>query len=364
VLRVAVQRPATVKLDRGFDLSGEFLAWQQADLHARIPGYLKVLKVDLGSRVQSNELLAVLEAPELEAERVEAAAAVERSVSEEVRARATVQHARAQVAVAKASFDRLAAVNAKEKGLVAGQELDEAAARRAAAEATLAGAEAAIEAAGKNVQSAKARLARVEAMLEYTRITAPFSGTVTKRYVDPGNMIQAGTSPQTVPVVQVSDTSRLRLLIVIPETAVPDVKVGTPVDIRVPSLGTEFPGKIARFSDQVSSSSRTMAAEIDVANPKGSISPGMIAQVRLRTAGMRAVLAIPIQAVSRRGGQAFVMTVGPKGTVDERRVQVGVESASHVEVVGGVSAADRIIVGAKTLILPGQAVTPVEEAVD
>src|SRR5688500_17884462 len=100
VLRAAVRKPVMVKMDRGFELSGELRAWQQADLHARIPGYLKLLKVDIGSRVQSNQLLAVLEAPELDAERVEAAAAVERSVSEEVRSRASLQHARAQVEVA------------------------------------------------------------------------------------------------------------------------------------------------------------------------------------------------------------------------------------------------------------------------
>ncbi len=351
-------------MDRGFDLSGEFRAWQQADLHARVPGYLKVLKVDIGSRVESGQVLAVLEAPELEAERVEAAAAVQRSVSEHARTLTSVEQAKAQVAVTNASFDRLKAVNAKEKGLVAGQELDEAAARRAAAEAAFAGAQAAIEAASQGIQAAKARLARVEAMLEYTRIIAPFSGIVTKRYVDPGNMVQAGTSPQTVPVVQISDVSRLRLLIVVPESAVPDIRLGTEVDVRIPSTGTTFTGKIARFSDQVSSSSRTMAAEIDVPNSRNTVSPGMIAQVRLRTTGTRDVVAVPVQAVSRRGGQSFVLSVGPQGKVEERRIQAGLESASHIEVVDGISKDDRVIVGAKMLIQPGQVVTPVEESVN
>jgi RND family efflux transporter MFP subunit len=350
-------------MERGFDLTGEFRPWQQADLHAKVAGYLKTLNVDIGSRVGAGQVIAVLEVPELEAEREEATATVQHSKSEESRARASIDRARAQVAVAKASSDRLNEVNQREKGLVARQELDEAAARHRAAEADLAIAEAALNTSGQATQAAKARLSRIEAMLHYARITAPFSGVVTKRYVDPGNMIQAGTNSQTqaVPVVQIASTSKLRLSIVVPESAVPDVHVGTGVDIRVPSLGRNFQGRIARLTENVVTSTRTMAAEIDIPNSDHSISPGIVAVVRLRTTSTRDVLAVPVQAISRRGGQSFLFTVGPKGTVEERTVKSGLESASHIEVVEGVSAEDRVIVGAKALVRPGQTVEPAEE---
>ena len=362
-LRVAVTKPETVKMERGLDLTGEFRPWQQADLHAKVAGYLKTLNVDIGSRVTAGQVIAVLEVPEMEADREELTAAVQHSRSEEVRAGASIERAKAQVAVAKASFDRLNEVNQREKGLVARQELDEVAARHRAAEADLAIAEAALNTSGQATQAAKARLSRIDTMLQYARITAPFSGVVTKRYVDVGNMIQAGTNSQTqaVPVVQIANTAKLRLSIVVPESAVPDVNVGTEVDIRVPSFGRSFQGRIARLTESVATSTRTMAAEIDVPNPDLSISPGIIAVVRLRTTSTRDVLAVPLQAISRRGGQSYVLTVGQQGIVEERTIKSGLESASHVEVVEGVSAKDRVIIGAKTLVRPGQSVEAAEE---
>ena len=361
--RVAVQKPQLVRMDRNLELSGEFRAWQQADLHAKIAGYLRELNVDIGSRVRAGQTIAVLEVPELAAERTELNASLQRAESEELHATAGVNGARAQLRLAIAALDRLTAVNEKEKGLVAGQEIDEARARRAAAEANLASAEAAVQSARKSIEAARARVRRVEAMLDYTRIIAPFDGVITKRNVDPGSMVQAGTasSTQAVPVVQIAAINKLRLTIVVPESAVPDVEIGTMATVRIPALGQTFEARIARVTENIASASRTMEAQIDTPNSNGRISPGMLATVRLHTSGARDVLAIPLQAVSRRGGQAFVYTVSPNGKVDEKRIEAGLETASHVEIVQGLEPAERVIVSARALIQPGDIVDANQE---
>lgn len=358
VRRVAVTGLETVRMDRSLELSGEFRAWQQADLHAKVAGYLRQINVDIGSRVRAGDTIAVLDAPEVLAERTELVAASQRAESDELHAAAAANRARAQLKLAAAALERLKAVNEKEKGLIAAQELDEARARQAAAEADVASAEASMQSGRRSVEAAKARLARVDAMLEYTKITAPFGGVVTKRYVDPGTMVQAGTasSTQALPVVQIAASDKLRLTIVVPESAVSDIRIGTRVSVRIPSLGEKFDARISRFTDQVTSSSRTMEAQIDVANGNGRISPGMIAEVRVHTAGSRDVLALPVQTISRRGGQSYVLTVGADGKVEEKRFEGGLETASHVEVVAGLGREDRVVMGARTLLQPGDVV--------
>lgn len=362
--RVAVKQPTTLRMNRDVELSGEFRAWQQADLHAKIAGYLRQLTVDIGSRVSAGQTIAVLDAPELIAEQSEVAAAVQRAESEELHAAAALKRAQAQATLAGAALERLNAVNQKEKGLVAGQELDEARARQGAAEADVASAEAALQSARKGIEAAKARLVRVEAMLSYTRITAPFAGVVIRRYVDPGTMVQAGTasSTQAMPVIQLASTDKLRLTVVIPESIVPDIRIGTPVTVKVPSLGQTFNAKVSRFTDNVTSSSRTMEAQVDVANPKGLISPGMIAEISIQTTGTRDVMAIPVQAISRRGGQSYVLAVDSGGKVEEKRIEAGLETASHIEVVAGLNRNDHVIVGARTLVQPGDVVDVQQES--
>jgi RND family efflux transporter MFP subunit len=350
-------------MDRRLELTGEFRAWQQADLHAKVAGYLKTLHVDIGSRVEAGQAIAVLEAPELEAERSEALAAIDRAQSEEMRAKAGVDRAKSLLRVARSALERLQAVNAKEKGLVSGEEIDEATARQSAAEAELASAQASLESTRQSVHAAKARRERIEAMLQYTRISAPFSGVVTRRYVDPGNMVQAGTSSHTqaVPVVQIASIQRLRLCVVVPEAAVPDVRPGAAVEITIPALGETRSGTVARLAENIASDSRTMEVQIDVVNRDGRISPGMIAQVRLQAKAQRDVMAVPVQAIGRRGGQSYVLAIGGDGRAEERKVRAGLESATHIEVLEGLAATDRVVVGARTLIQPGQLVEAAEE---
>src|SRR5207237_9293655 len=151
-------------------------------------------------------------------------------------------------------------------GLVAQQEIDDARSKDLVSEAQIASAKSALASSRQQVDVNSAELAKVQTMIEYTKVTAPFAGVITKRYANKGSMIQAGISSNTqaMPLVSLSENSRLRLILPVPESAVPGIHIGQRVEVRVPTLNRSFPGRVARFSDKVQMSTRTMAPEVDV----------------------------------------------------------------------------------------------------
>src|SRR5208282_6585245 len=130
---------------------------------------------------------------------------------------------------------------------------------------------------------AKAKLVHDQSLFDYSRITAPFSGVVTERYANLGTLVQAGTgsSTQAIPIVKLSQDDLFRLVIPVPESYVRYIRVGDPVDVHVPSLNRTFPGKVARFSVDVKSNTRTMHTEVDVENPQRILLPGLYADAQL-----------------------------------------------------------------------------------
>src|SRR5438309_112058 len=118
-------------------------------------------------------------------------------------------------------------------------------------------------------------------MYEYARVTAPFAGVITKRYADTGSMIQAGTASQTqaMPLVRLSENELLRLILPVPESVVPRIRIGEAVEVDVTALHRTFTGKVARFANKLQTSTRTMETEVDVPNPSMVLVPGMYAEV-------------------------------------------------------------------------------------
>ncbi len=195
-------------------------------------------------------------------------------------------------------------------------------------------------------------------MHDYTRVTAPFAGVITKRYADTGSMIQAGTASQTqaMPVVRLSQNSLLRLILPVPESIVPRIRVGQQLEVNVPSLNRTFPGKVARFSNKVQSSTRTMDTEVSVPNPNLVLIPGMYAEVDLTLDRRPAALAIPVSAVD--AGTGRVMLVTPEGKVEARKVSLGLETANLVEVLSGLKEGELVVVGSRASLEAGQQVKP------
>jgi RND family efflux transporter MFP subunit len=360
---VAVVRAERMDLAQSLTLAAEFRPFQEIDVHAKVAGYLKVIYVDVGDRVTAGQLLAVLEVPELENEVQQDDATINRSAEEIKRAHADLERAESAHEVAHLGSTRLAGVLKSRPALVAQQDLDEAAARDRIAEAQVATAKAAVAAAEQQLAVARAVAAKTKTLLDYTRITAPFAGIVTRRYADTGAMIQAGTSSQTqaMPVVKLSENEKLRLTIPVPESAVSRITVGQSVEVRVDSLQRTFPGTIARFAGKVDADTRTMETEVDVENKDRTLVPGMYAYASFALQTARGVLAVPVQAVDR-GETASTVFVIQNGALERRTVKIGIESPDHFEIVDGLHEHDLVVVGNRSQLRSGVAVNPKVES--
>ena len=328
-------------------LTAEFEPYQQVDVMAKVAGYVKTIGVDIGDRVSEGQVLAILEIPEMEDDLNRAAAAIDQAEAETVTASDELHRAEASHDLAHLSYSRIADVLRREPGLVPQQEVDEAHSRDLIAEAQVSAAKSSLVTSQQRARVARADQARIQTLHKYTTISAPFAGVVTKRYANAGSMIQAGTASQTqaMPIVQLSQNSLLRLILPVPESAVARVRVGETVDVRVSSAGRTFPGRVARFADNIQPSTRTMDTEVDVPNPALTLIPGMYAEVNLRVDERPNVLSVPFDAVDRSGSAPRVYTVTPDGTLHTVPVTLGIETDQRVEVTAGLREGDVVVVG-------------------
>lgn len=356
---VAVAKAARADLSQTLTLEAEFRPFQQIDVHAKVAGYLKKNDVDVGDRVKAGQVLAVLEIPELLDDVQQDEAVIRRSTEEINRAHADLDRAQSAHQVAHLAAERLSAVIKERPNLVAQQDIDDATARDRGAEAQVATAKAAVAAAEQQLAVSKATANKTHTLLEYTRITAPFAGVITHRYADTGAMIQAGTSSQTqtMPVVQLSENDRLRLIIQVPESAVSHIRLGEPVEVRVESLARSFPGVIARFAGKVNPETRTMETEVDVQNANLTLVPGMYAYASIALERTHGVLTVPVQALDRADDKASVLVVNG-GRIERRDLRLGLETPDRVEIVNGLNEGDMVVVGSRSQLRPGTTVTP------
>jgi len=355
VRSVAVERVTRQDLARSLELAAEFRPNQEIDLHAKVAGYLKAIHVDVGDHVKKGQLIAELEAPEMTQELTQAEAALKRSQVDVDRARSELRRSEAQHSIRQVSFERLSAVITARPNLVAQQEIDDASSRFREAEAQLSVSQSTISVSEEQVRMATAGKERFDTMLTYLRITAPFAGTITRRLADPGAMIQAGTAShvQAMPVVQLSQVDHLRLVLPVPESVVPTIRADMPVEVRVESLKRVFQGRVSRFSGKLESSTRTMETEVDLPNPDSVIKPGMFGYATLVLEHRAAALAVPVQALSGRSPSATVLVVGAGKRLEERRVDLGLETPGSVEVLSGLREDELVVVGARANLRPG-----------
>ncbi len=318
----------------------EFRPYEEIELHAKVSGFVETLTVDVGDRVTNGQLLATLEIPELNDD-LEHAQALERRSQEEVK-KSEAEHEESHLAYA-----RLAAVEKAKPHLVAQQDIDLIQAKDRAAEATW-------ETAKQQIEVAKSDVKKLQTMLKYCRITAPFNGVITKRFSDPGALIQNSGSASTA-LVRLSQNDRLRLVFPVSVSFVALIKSGDPVEIRIPSVGKAFSGVISRFTRKVETATRTMDVEVDVPNPDLALIPGMYASVALRLEHREKALVLPVEAVSRQKA-ASVYLINNESTIEERMIKLGLETANKLEVLDGLSENDRVMVGSRSQVKPGQKV--------
>jgi RND family efflux transporter MFP subunit len=357
---VAVVKAVTGNLSQTLAVAAEFRPFQEIDLHAKVAGYLKSIRVDVGDRVHAGERIAVLEVPELQDELREDAAAVKRAEEEVNRAQADLERANSAHEVAHIGATRLSSVLKVRPNLVAQQDIDEAMGRDRVAEAQIATAKAALAAARQGLEVSKAAEQKTQTLQGYTEITAPFAGVITQRYADPGAMIQAGTSSQTqaMPIVRLSENNRLRLVIPVPESTVALIHLGTPVDLDVQALHKAFTGKVARFSERLDSDTRTMRVEVDVENPTLELVPGMYATASIVLDSASDAVIVPVEALDHSAAKPQVFVVGPNQKVDVRAVTTGLETADRVQIKTGITSGDLVVTGNRAQLKPGLLVTP------
>jgi RND family efflux transporter MFP subunit len=353
---LAKRRPVVNSLT----LSGAFRPYQQVDVHAKVAGYIRKIYVDVGDHVKAGQVLAILEVPEMSAQVAGAKADIQRYQDAVRRSESEIQRAESTHAAYHAAYSRLKQASESRPGLIAEQELDDSMAKDKETAAQIESARAALAESQSQLVSARTDFDRLSALEAYSHITAPFAGVVTKRYADTGALIQAGTASETqsMPVVQLAEWSKLRLVVPVPESAVPQLQLGSTVQVHVSAMNRDFEGRVARFADALNDETRTMHTEIDVENSDGTLKEGMYAEAKIILKQQNNALTIPIQALERNNSGGTVLIVDAQDRVEERQVKMGAESSDRVEILSGLAENDRVVIGNRGEFRAGEKVRP------
>jgi RND family efflux transporter MFP subunit len=207
--------------------------------------------------------------------------------------------------------------------------------------------------------AAEAKLTQDQALFNYSKITAPFDGTVTQRYANFGTLMQSGTSStDALPLVQLSQDSVFRLVIPVAESYVSYIKIGDPVDVNLPSLNRTVEGRVVRVSLDVKGDTRTLHTEVDVPNTDRTLMTGLFAKATLMLDRKEQAVAVPLEAVNIEGEKRTVWAIEPSNKVELRQVTIGIETPSDVEVVSGLKEGELVVVGDRSSLRPGETVCP------
>lgn len=377
-------------LVRTVDLPGRAEAYEFAPLCAKVTGYVQRIPVDIGDAIQGptadkpGSILCELLVPELDDDLVARMAAVSQIKADILQADAGIKVAEAEVLSAEAHVgETLALVDKEESRYVrwkseyqrVAQLAENGAVTRKVADETRAELEAAdagrkevtakiaavkalqleatarLEKARADAVSIRARLQvaeaeqrRVQTMLEYSILRAPFDGIVVERNVHTGHLVQAGTAAPQKPLLTVMRLDPVRVFVDIPEDDAVHVQRGSKVELRVPSMRSKpFVGVITRTSWSLNTTSRTLSAEIDVPNPDGLWRPGLYVQAKVTVAELKDVFALPKAAIVTQDKQAYCFVVGEDGKVSRRAISPGLQAGSEIEILEGLSGDERVI---------------------
>jgi RND family efflux transporter MFP subunit len=357
---VAVTKVTRRPLARSLTLSSELVPFQEIDVYAKESGFVSKLYVDYGSHVKKNQVLAVLEIPELEALLHEDEANIKAMTDQVTNAAHELRRVEATHRVLHLEYQRINGVATSKPGLVAQQEVDDVQGKDLAAEAQVEAAKSRLQAAQSQLALAQSKLAHDEALYNYSKITAPFDGVVTQRYANYGTLMQAGTSSSTnvLPLVRLSEEDLYRLVIPVPESYVRYIRIGDPVVVSVPALDQTFPGRVARFSFDVTDATRTMHTEVDVPNPTGVLMPGMYANATLTLDRKGSALAVPLEAVQQENDRATVWVLCPGDKVQNRQITLGVQTENYAEVTSGLKDGDEVVTSDRSGLKDGETVHP------
>ena len=317
VPRVQVLKVQRRDIRQTLTLPANISPWYQATLYGKVSGYVKWIGVDKGDVVQKGQLLAVMDAPEIEDQ---------------------YKQADADYQIKKVTYERYLSVWQDNHDMIAKQDVDVA---KAAAE------------------SAKHQRDSRRTLLDYTKVYAPFSGVITARFADPGALIQAatGSATQAAPLFTIMDMDSVRIYVNAPQEAARLARPGLPVTITAREWSEELAASITRTTEALDPSTRTLLVEIDVPNEDHRLQPGMFINVSLHLQQHPNALAIPPAAIApSKNGQEKAVFVVDAGKAKRVPIKTGIDDGLWVEVVDGLTGEEEVVVVGKSGLTDGQAV--------
>jgi RND family efflux transporter MFP subunit len=324
---VAVVNPMSEKPDEDLILPGSLLAYEESPIYARTSGYLVRWYRDIGSRVTKGELLAKIDTPEVDQELNQT--------------RATRQQIVAQMELAKISADRWE--NLRQTDSVSAQEADQQTSGYKQAQANLA--------------AADANVRRLEQLEGFKEVYAPFSGVLTRRNVDPGALINAGAGAAGRELFDLARVDPLRVYTSVPQAYAPYIKVGAKTAVTLQEFpGQKFVAIVARTAEAIDPTTRTLLTEVDVPNKDGRLLPGSFGEVHFAVGSGVNKVTIPVNTMLFRAEGPRVAVVGPDGRVRLRPINIGRDYGTTLEILGGVSPTDQIVVNPADSLEEGQQV--------
>jgi len=322
---VSVVSPTPGKPGSGLVLPAEIRPWREASIFARANGYLKDWVADIGAHVKAGQLLAEIETPDLDQQ---------------------LEQAKAQLVLSQANLHLAEVTDDRWKALLKTASVSEqAAAEKAAARET----------AAASVEADRANMRRLQELVSFQRVVAPFAGTITLRSTDIGDLIVAGSGGKEL--FHMAQTDKLRVYVRVPEPSALGIAPGQIAILTTPaSPGRSFEAKVTTTSEAISTISRTLLTELEVDNSKNQILPYSYGELTLKDNSSDPPLTLPSNTLLFRAQGLQVGVVSPDGTVELHSVQVGRDFGQTVEIMGGVTPADRVITNPSDSLVSGMKV--------
>ncbi|CAN5916204.1 efflux RND transporter periplasmic adaptor subunit [soil metagenome] len=339
-IRVEVVKPSVLASDRALALPGVVKPLEQTSLFARVAGYVRVYHADIGDKVNEGDVLIEIDAPELAAE-------LSQSRAQLLSARAAVKQAMAQRDYSKGNSARYTTL--EEQKLVAKQQVEQTQAQAATDEATVAAAE-------SNVTAAEANVRRLTEQLAFTKVIAPFSGTITERNVERGALISTSA---TVPLMTIAATDPVRIFVDVPQTIAPSVRNDTPATITVREYsGRPFNGKVTRSAGALDENLHTMTTEIQVPNPDGALLPGMYVQAAITLPVPHKVLEVPATALYQDSEGMRLATVDASHHIKFTKITIERDTGATLQIATGLNGDEQVLRISVPTLREGDVVEP------
>ncbi|HXC42044.1 MAG TPA: efflux RND transporter periplasmic adaptor subunit [Candidatus Dormibacteraeota bacterium] len=332
---VAVIYPQSEKPDEDLILPGSLQAYEESPIYARTSGYLVRWYKDIGSRVNKGELLAKIDTPEVDQELDQT--------------RATQQQIVAQLELAKISADRWE--NLRKTDSVSAQEADQQTSGYKQAQANLA--------------AADANVRRLQQLEGFKDVYAPFTGVLTRRNVDPGALINAGAGASGRELFDIARVDPLRVFTSVPQAYAPFIKVGAKTAVTLQEFpGQKFVATVTRTAESIDPTTRTLLTEVDVPNKDGRLLPGSFGEVHFAVGSGVNKVTVPVNAMLFRSEGPRVAVIGPDNKVQLRPINIGRDYGATLEILGGVSPSEQVVVNPSDSLEEGQQVKVAQTSPD